>query len=62
MIAFKMASRRYAIYDVYRKSDTGLDKVATIRKGQAEWILESSTGRIDRFDTLKEAKAEALKI
>lgn len=60
MITFKKDAHNG--YDVLRKTEDGLHKIATIRKGQAEWILESSTGRIDRFDTLKEAKNDALKI
>lgn len=60
MITFKKDA--HGGYDVFRKAEDGLHKVATICKGQAEWVLESSTGRIDRFDTLKEAKDDALRI
>ncbi len=62
MIDFKVRSRRYGMYDVLRESDSGSVQVATIRKARKEWVLESTTGRIDRFDTLKDAKEEALKI
>ncbi|MBU2760297.1 hypothetical protein [Acidithiobacillus sulfurivorans] len=60
MITFKKDA--HGGYAVLRKTGDGLHKVATIHKGQAEWVLKSSTGRIDRFDTLKEAKDDALRI
>lgn len=64
MITFKRNAENG--YTVYKKASGILDgtvhQVARIFLLNREWILMSNTGRTDRFDTLKEAKDEALKI
>ncbi len=60
MIIFKKNNENG--YNVCKKLGRTVHQVARIFLLNREWILMSNTGRTDRFDTLKEAKDEALKI
>ena len=60
MIVFKRFCE--GIVHVVQKSSGKQREIGIIRKSGNEWVLESSSGRIDRFEKYREAREEALKI
>lgn len=55
MTTFKRAGKAYHV----QKQGQG---IAKIEKIGTDWVLTYATGRIERFETLDEAKDTALKI